>query len=492
MGRKKKTETQQPNALMRDFTTQSAPVAGAGTSAAAGGAGPSAEANRPGAPRPQSQARAQPQATQPQASQLDRLAANAQRSLRAEAAATWQEELAAARAAVAARGPPPSVLNDEQLAAAHAPITLPLLAVAGAGTGKTTMIIERARHMILREGVDPRHLLLISFTNKAAKEAAQRLARLGVPGADRVAVCTFHSFCFSVLRRHFRAAGFARCPAVIADEAELKRVVAGCMVWLRLEQRKEALCAWLRLPLLETSWQALVDEVRATEPQLYGRAAVEAAARIQQELDAANAKKKKKTAKKAGGGGAGEPAAAAAAAAGGAGRKRKKAAEAAAPPAARSPLKQSKLTFTSSRGPAAPSPLPPLQPEPEPAPPEPPADDPSTLAAAGRLDAMPLRLQIALLARLYAALCDRHDPEQRAALRAVGEVDLLAPPPAKDVKQRWAALEGAKRRGLRPGDLAGYDRALRETYQLEMQRRCAVDFNDLIDKVRRGGAGGGC
>lgn len=74
----------------------------------------------------------------------------------------------------------------------------PLLILAGAGSGKTRALTFRAAYLIKAKGVDPRRLLLVTFTNKAAAEMKQRLKKL-VGG--KLPFCgTFHSFCVRLLR----------------------------------------------------------------------------------------------------------------------------------------------------------------------------------------------------------------------------------------------------------------------------------------------------
>ena len=85
----------------------------------------------------------------------------------------------------------------------------PLLVLAGAGSGKTTVLIERIAALIER-GVQPWRILAITFTNKAAGEIKERLGkRLGDKASD-VWAHTFHSACVRILRRDIERIGFKR------------------------------------------------------------------------------------------------------------------------------------------------------------------------------------------------------------------------------------------------------------------------------------------
>jgi DNA helicase II / ATP-dependent DNA helicase PcrA len=104
----------------------------------------------------------------------------------------------------------------------------PLLVLAGAGTGKTTVITYRIGYM-LEQGVDPKAILAVTFTNKAAAEMRQRVKAL-LPDADHDAltISTFHSFCCAVLRRHISKLGFPKRFG-IADEGDQNDLIRQCM-----------------------------------------------------------------------------------------------------------------------------------------------------------------------------------------------------------------------------------------------------------------------
>ena len=74
-----------------------------------------------------------------------------------------------------------------------------LLCVAGAGSGKTTVLTKRIEFLVKHKGVEPSKILAITFTRKARREMERRLSELGVSG---VKVHTFNSFCERVLQRH--------------------------------------------------------------------------------------------------------------------------------------------------------------------------------------------------------------------------------------------------------------------------------------------------
>ena len=120
-----------------------------------------------------------------------------------------------------------SSLNQQQRQAVET-IRGPVLILAGAGTGKTRVITFRIAHMVGR-GISPANILGVTFTNKAAREMRERVAKLlprgvqspksKVQSEDRPTICTFHSLCVRVLRQHIEKLGYKR-NFVIYDESD--------------------------------------------------------------------------------------------------------------------------------------------------------------------------------------------------------------------------------------------------------------------------------
>lgn len=90
-------------------------------------------------------------------------------------------------------------LNEEQAIAVNHN-NGPLLIIAGAGTGKTTVVTSRIRHLILDKAIDPSSILALTFTEKAALEMEKRVD-IDLPyGYTSLWISTFHSFCDRILR----------------------------------------------------------------------------------------------------------------------------------------------------------------------------------------------------------------------------------------------------------------------------------------------------
>ena len=117
-------------------------------------------------------------------------------------------------------------LNEQQLAAVTSPGGASLI-IAGAGSGKTRTLTYRVA-WLLENGAQPWQILLLTFTNKAAREMTGRVSELLGPGADGIWSGTFHSIGNRILRRHAELIGFRSGFSILdrEDQSELLKSVA--------------------------------------------------------------------------------------------------------------------------------------------------------------------------------------------------------------------------------------------------------------------------
>jgi ATP-dependent DNA helicase Rep len=100
-----------------------------------------------------------------------------------------------------------SSLNPQQQAAVQH-VASPLLVLAGAGSGKTSVITRKIAWLIAERGLDPARITAVTFTNKAAREMGARVGKLlNATAAREVAISTFHTLGLNILRAHLTAAG---------------------------------------------------------------------------------------------------------------------------------------------------------------------------------------------------------------------------------------------------------------------------------------------
>ncbi|MBI4025304.1 MAG: ATP-dependent helicase [Verrucomicrobia bacterium] len=117
-------------------------------------------------------------------------------------------------------------LNPQQIAAVKAEAG-PILVIAGAGSGKTRTLTYRVAYLI-ENGLPPDRLLLLTFTNKAAKEMLRRVSGLMPLDSSRIWGGTFHSVANRILRRHARSLGYESNYAIL-DREDSKDLVHACI-----------------------------------------------------------------------------------------------------------------------------------------------------------------------------------------------------------------------------------------------------------------------
>ena len=110
----------------------------------------------------------------------------------------------------------------------------PLLIFAGAGSGKTRVLTARIAHLI-ESGIDPYHILAITFTNKAAKEMRERASAL-TTDSDRSWIATFHSTCVRILRREIDRLGYSTRFSIF-DTTDSERLLKDVLAELNLDDK---------------------------------------------------------------------------------------------------------------------------------------------------------------------------------------------------------------------------------------------------------------
>lgn len=126
-----------------------------------------------------------------------------------------------------------------------------VLILAGAGSGKTRVIVHRIAHLVRRKDVPPEAILGMTFTNKAAAEMRHRVEEMiGAEKAKKVTLCTFHSFCMQVLRSEIHRLGYTR-DFSLYDERDMRRLIG--------QMAREMLGHEGELPSLEPTFAALAQ-----------------------------------------------------------------------------------------------------------------------------------------------------------------------------------------------------------------------------------------
>ncbi|WP_281185053.1 ATP-dependent helicase [Trichlorobacter lovleyi] len=112
----------------------------------------------------------------------------------------------------------------------------PLLILAGAGSGKTRVITHRIVHLIREHGIRPWNILAVTFTNKAAKEMAERVRHL-LGSHDTPLIATFHATCGRILRQDIHQLGYESSFAIY-DDKDSERLLKDLIKELNLDDKR--------------------------------------------------------------------------------------------------------------------------------------------------------------------------------------------------------------------------------------------------------------
>lgn len=127
-------------------------------------------------------------------------------------------------------------LNPEQKRAVET-TQGPLFILAGAGSGKTSVMTRRIAYLLAKEGVAPWNILAITFTNKAAREMNDRVQKLVGDVAQDIWMTTFHSACVKILRREAEHIGLAHTFTILDADDQIS-AIKQCMLDLNLDLKK--------------------------------------------------------------------------------------------------------------------------------------------------------------------------------------------------------------------------------------------------------------
>lgn len=158
-------------------------------------------------------------------------------------------------------------LNDEQYAAVTAPPGAALV-IAGAGSGKTRTLTYRVAYL-LDQHVEARNILLLTFTNKAAREMTERVRHLVPHDVSALWSGTFHSIGNRILRRHAEVLGFTKSFSIL-DRDDQKSLLTGVIAALDIDTKQrrfpKAEVLATMFSLVENTGEPLDDVIRNRYP----------------------------------------------------------------------------------------------------------------------------------------------------------------------------------------------------------------------------------
>lgn len=139
----------------------------------------------------------------------------------------------------------------------------PLLVVAGAGSGKTSVLIQHIIYLVKQLNIEPKNILAVTFTNKAANEIKERISKnvyldeKAFYKNNHVWAGTFHSTCARILRRHISLLGFQN-NFNIYDKNDSKRLIKKCIKSLNIDSKQYRLKTVCNI--IDNSKNKLIDE----------------------------------------------------------------------------------------------------------------------------------------------------------------------------------------------------------------------------------------
>ena len=144
----------------------------------------------------------------------------------------------------------------------------PVLVIAGAGSGKTSVLIQHIIYLIEKKNIKPEHILAVTFTNKAANEMKERIAKLTHADSEqkslkyRIWIGTFHAICVRILHQHIKYLGFHKS-FNIYDKNDTQRLIRKCLNILDLDSKQYRPKTIYNI--IENAKNKLIDENKFSE-----------------------------------------------------------------------------------------------------------------------------------------------------------------------------------------------------------------------------------
>ncbi len=169
-------------------------------------------------------------------------------------------------------------LNEEQLTVVGYPPSVTVSVRAGAGSGKTHTLVQRALYLTRQYDIEANRILMVTFSNKATEEMKERIHSVFAAGdsSDKYTgmpvIKTFHSLAFSNICRYWKVCGLSRPPTVLGTKAQeralMKRAIGENLSNLRLERCRVILWKKESRPD-EVSWKDVVDRFKTRSSAKY-------------------------------------------------------------------------------------------------------------------------------------------------------------------------------------------------------------------------------
>ena len=166
-----------------------------------------------------------------------------------------------------------------------------LRVIAGAGSGKTKLLVSRYAYLVKDYGIDPANILCVTFTNKAAGEMKRRIRSLIGPEYDTSLICTYHGFCVRVLRediekifypKEFQIIDTSQQKAILSDiyqkfelkldHASFEKIIQKIAFFKSKRKYVQKMCCTEKCQILDSVSSVdsqIIEEYLQTQKQIY-------------------------------------------------------------------------------------------------------------------------------------------------------------------------------------------------------------------------------